>query len=351
MKFSIWGANLSGGFLRSKIEQSTDGSIEYNRQLVQVADQLRVDSILFPVRYVGNIGGNRSANSGQLDPLSVVAALAAETSSIHFIAAVLPAFIHPATLAKIGATIDIISNGRFHINLVSGWFKEEQEMFGLEWIKHEERYRRSTEYLEVLKGLWTSDNFSYEGKYYQIKNATLTPKPIQKPYPAIYQGGNSKESQEMAGRLSDYYFMNGAPIEELEEQIKSVSEIAAKYGRQVKFAVNAFVIARETTSEALKEYQMIIDHADDAAITLLKKRRETKGMWKNATTISDFIANNEGFRTGLIGSYEEVARKIIDLESIGIDKILLTFRNPLQELPEFYENVIPQLNYKAVELQ
>lgn len=273
MKFSIWGANLSGGFLRANVNQNKDASLEYNRKLVQTAEQWQVDSILYPIRYVGNIGGT-TAGSGQLDPLSMVTALATETKNIHFLAAVLPGFIHPATLAKIGATIDIISNGRFHINLVSGWFKEEQEMFGIEWIKHEDRYKRSIEYLEVLKGLWTTNHFSYQGDFYQINNAILEPKPIQKPYPAIYQGGNSIEAQEMAGRLSDYYFMNGAPIEEFKEQIKNVSEVAKENGRHVKFAVNAFVIARETSNKALEEYQYIIENADDTAISQLKNEQK-----------------------------------------------------------------------------
>lgn len=339
MQFVIWGANLTGGYLRANVEQTREGSYEYNKQLVCLAEKLQVDSILYPIRYVGNIGGN-TGNSGQLDPLSIISALAAESKHIHLIAAVLPGFIHPATLAKISSTIDIISNGRFHINLVSGWFKEEQEMFGIEWIKHDERYKRSSEYLEVLKGLWTEEQFTYQGKFYQVKDARLTPKPIQKPYPAIYQGGNSQEAQDMAGRLSDYYFMNGAPIDELKEQIQYVTSIAEKHSRNIKFAVNAFVIARETSIEAQEEYEYIIERADEKVIQQFKNRKETKGMWKNSSSVSDFVANNEGFRTGLIGSYEEVAQKIQQLQEIGIDKILLTFRKPLEELPIFYEKVV-----------
>lgn len=339
MQFTIWGANLTVGYLRANVEQTREGSYEYNKQLVCLAEKLQIDSVLFPIRYVGNIGGH-TENSGQLDPLSIISALAAETKQIHLIAAVLPGFIHPATLAKISSTIDIISDGRFHINLVSGWFKEEQEMFGIEWIQHNERYERSSEYLEVLKGLWTEEQFTYQGNFYQVKDARLTPKPIQKPYPAIYQGGNSQEAQEMAGRLSDYYFMNGAPIEELTKQMKDVRRIANEHSRSIKFAVNAFVIARETSIEAQKEHEYIIEQADDEVIQQFKNRKETKGMWKNASSVSDFVANNEGFRTGLIGSYEEVAQKIQQLQEIGIDKILVTFRKPLEELPVFYEKVI-----------
>lgn len=345
MEFVIWGSNLAGGFLRSRIEQNTEGSFEYNKTLIKLAEKLDINAVLFPIRYMGNIGGNGSAEEGQLDALTLAAALIAETENIHFIAAVLPGFIHPATLAKIGSTIDVISNGRFHINLVSGWFKKEQETFGIEWINHEDRYRRSTEYLEVLKGLWSQDNFSYEGDFYTIKNATLTPKPIQKPYPSIYQGGNSEDAQVMAGVHSDVYFMNGAPIVELQKQIENVNEIARRKGRTVKFAVNAFVIARKTSEEAFQEFQAIIDHADEEAILQFRNRKETLGMWKNATQLSDFVANNEGFRTGLIGSYDEVVTKLQELSSIGIEKVLITFKEPLKELPEFHKHISTKLNH------
>ncbi|WP_102693005.1 LLM class flavin-dependent oxidoreductase [Rummeliibacillus pycnus] len=343
MKFVIWGANLSGGFLRANVDQAQDAGIEYNEKLATLADHLGVDSILYPIRYVGNIGGTGS-NTGQLDPLSIITAIATKTERIHLIAAVLPGFIHPATLAKIGATIDIISKGRFHINLVSGWFKAEQEMFGIEWIKHEERYRRSEEYLKVLKGLWTEDEFQFEGNFYNIQKGTLNPKPLQKPYPPIYQGGNSQESQIIAGTLSDYYFMNGAPLSELKEQIAAVQQYAANHQRYIKFAVAAFVIARPTEEEAQKEYEYILNNADQSAITHFKQRKETKGMWKNATTISDYVANNEGFRTGLIGSYEQVAQRLKELEAIGIEKVLVAFRHPTDELPTFFEHVVPKVN-------
>lgn len=345
MEFIIWGSNLAGGFLRSSIEQNTEGSFEYNKTLIKLAEKLDINAVLFPIRYIGNIGGNGSAEEGQLDALTIATALLAETKNIHLIAAVLPGFIHPATLAKIGSTIDVISNGRFHINLVSGWFKKEQETFGIEWINHEDRYRRSTEYLEVLKGLWSQDNFSYEGDFYTIKNATLTPKPIQKPYPSIYQGGNSKDAQVMAGVHSDVYFMNGAPIVELQKQIENVNEIAKRKGRTIKFAVNAFVIARKTTEEASREFQSIIDHADEEAIQQFRNRKETLGMWKNATQLSDFVANNEGFRTGLIGSYDEVIAKLQELSSVGIEKVLITFKEPLKELPEFHKHISTKLNH------
>lgn len=343
IQFATWGSNISGGFLRSTIDQETRWDFDYNLQLTTLADRLDFYAMLFPTRYVGRIGGNEEEN-GQLDPLTTVAALARATQHVHLISAVLPAFVPPVLLAKIGATIDQISNGRWHPNIVSGWFQEEQERYGIDWIEHANRYNRSSEYIEVLKGLWGKEEFTYEGQFYQIPKGKLKPAPLQSPHPAIFQGGNSQEAREMAGRLSDWYFMNGAPVEELKEQIQDVKAIARRHGRNLRFAVNAFIIARPTEEEAQVEYQQIVDKANLAAITDLQNRiKETKGMWSHSTTLSDFVANNEGFRTGLIGSYEQVTDKIKILEEAGIDLVLLTFRHPLQELVPFHDHVQKKL--------
>jgi dimethylsulfone monooxygenase len=340
VQVAIWGANISGGFLRSEAEQEKDGSFAYNLRLTQLADALGVDAILFPTRYLGGLGGG-DGSDGQLDSLSIVGALAAHTERIHFISAVLPGFVPPVTLAKMGATLDVITSGRWHVNLVSGWFQGEQEMFGVPWMSHSERYRRSEEYLQVVKGLWQHEEFSFRGDYYQIHAGRIRPFPVQKPYPAIFQGGNSEEAQIMAGKLSDWYFMNGAPLDELQRQMNRVREVAALHNRQVRFAVNAFVIARETEREALEEFQYIVERADLTAINKFKNHaRGAAGMWSRAAAISDFVANNEGFRTGLVGSYQQVREKIDELHRAGIDMILTAFRHPLDELGPFFEEVM-----------
>ncbi len=349
MQLAVWGANIAGGFLRTHAPQERRGSFAYNVELARLAEQHGFHAMLFPVRFLGQIGGSeQDGEEGQLDPLTTVAALSMVTERIHFISAVLPGFIHPVTLAKIGSTIDRISGGRWHVNLVSGWFQEEQEMYGIPWMEHGERYERSKEYLQVLQGLWQEPDFSFAGRYYRIKRGHLRPLPVQKPYPAIFQGGNSLEAREMAGRFSDWYFMNGAPLEELQEQIWHVSQVAAGWGRKVKFAVNAFVIARETEAEAWEEYHQLVENANLQAIQLFKSRvGEAKGMWSKSVTLSDFVANNEGFRTGLIGSYQQVAERIGVLHRNGIDMLLTAFRWPLQEIPLFREKVWSLLDVEA----
>ena len=125
------------------------------------------------------------------------------------------------------------------------------------WLDHAERYRRSREFISCLKGIWTQDQFTFKGDFYQFHDYPLKPKPVSRsgrPHPEIFQGGNSIDARENAATVSDYYFMNGNTLEGFQTQITDVKQRAEREGRldQVKFAVNGFVIARETEEEAVR---------------------------------------------------------------------------------------------------
>ncbi len=97
------------------------------------------------------------------------------------ISAVHPGMWHPGVLAKYIITADHISNGRAAVNIVSGWLKDEFTNFGLEWLEHDERYVRTEEFIRVLRGLWTEQDYSQSGKYYNITDFTLQPAPVAVP--------------------------------------------------------------------------------------------------------------------------------------------------------------------------
>ena len=115
------------------------------------------------------------------------------TKKLNIITAVLPGLWHPGVMAKIISTIDHISNGRASVNIVSGWFKGEFHGYGEPWLDHDERYRRSEEFIEVLREMWTKEKANYRGDFYRLNDAPLKPKPINPP--KIFQGGNSTSSQ------------------------------------------------------------------------------------------------------------------------------------------------------------
>jgi FMNH2-dependent dimethyl sulfone monooxygenase len=254
-------------------------------------------------------------------------------------------------------TIDHLSGGRAAINVVSGWLKDEYIALGEHWLDHEERYRRSEEFIRVLRTLWTEDSAVFTGDFYRLRGASFSPKPVQSPGPTIYQGGNSKAAKQMAGRVSDYYFMNGNTPEQLKKQIDEVSAYAAENGRTVRFGVNAFVIVRETEEEAQQFLRDIIDHADHDVVQQFREQvkkagkasADGDGMWSQSS-YEDLIQFNDGFKTGLIGTAEQVADRIIELKKIGINMVLTGYLHFDDELEHFGRAVIPLVRAKEAAL-
>nr|BFE97488.1 hypothetical protein GCM10020185_80240 [Pseudomonas brassicacearum subsp. brassicacearum] len=171
IKFAYWVPNVSGGLVVSKIEQRTDWGIDYNRKLAQIAEAAGFDYALSQVRFTAGYGAEY-----QHESVAFSHALLAATTRLKVIAAVLPGPWTPSVLAKQVATIDHLTGGRVAVNIVSGWFKGEFTAIGEPWLEHDERYRRSEEFITALKGIWTTDNFTLRGDFYRFHDYTLKPK-------------------------------------------------------------------------------------------------------------------------------------------------------------------------------
>ena len=209
IQFSYWAPLGSGGFVVSAIEQRTEFNFEANVRYIREAERTGFDYALMPARYFVSHGW-----PSQFEAVTTSAGLSQVTSRIKILSALHPGLWHPGIVAKMGATIDHMSGGRWGLNITTGWFKEEFIGFGEPWLDHDERYRRSEEFIRVLTGLWTEDVFNFAGDFYRIRNAPLRPKPLAKPRPEIFQGGNSVASRRVAARVSNLMFINGHTLEE-----------------------------------------------------------------------------------------------------------------------------------------
>ena len=208
----------------SAIEQRTDWNYEYNKKLAQTAENNGFEYALSQVRYEASYGAEY-----QHESTSFSLALLLATERLKVIAAVHPGLWQPAVLAKLGATADHLTNGRFAVNVVSGWFKDEFTHLGEPWLEHDERYRRSAEFLQVLRKIWTEDDVDFRGDFYRIHDFTLKPKPLntaERPNPEIFQGGNSTAARRNGGRYSDWYFSNGKDFDGVTEQLVDVRDHA-----------------------------------------------------------------------------------------------------------------------------
>jgi len=343
IRFAYWVPNVSGGLVISDIEQRTSWDIDYNIKLAQIAEQSGFDYALSQIRFTAGYGADN-----QHEPVIFSTALLRETERLNLIVAVLPGPWHPAVLAKQIATLDHLAQGRVSVNVVSGWFSGEFRAIGEPWLDHDERYQRSAEFIEAIKGIWTEDNFTYHGRFYYFDNYTLKPKPIQKPHPTIFQGGSSRAARDNAARLSDVYFTNGNTIEGLKAQIDDIQTKAKAHGHKVRIGVNAFIIARDTEAEARDVLAEIIAKANPAAVKGFadevvnagKASPEGEGNWAKST-FEDLVQYNDGFRTNLIGTPEQIAERIVALKGIGVDIILSGFLHFQEEVEYFGRRVLP----------
>jgi FMNH2-dependent dimethyl sulfone monooxygenase len=350
LKFAYWVPNVSGGLVVSKIEQRTDWGLEYNQELARIAERSGFEYALSQVRYMASYGAEY-----QHESTGFSLALLLATQKLKVIAAIHPGLWHPAVLAKFGASADVMTGGRFAVNVVSGWFKGEFTALGEQWLEHDERYRRSEEFIRVLKASWTEDEAEFNGDFYNLHGYNLKPKPLAvegRPHPEIFQGGNSTVAREMAGRVSDWYFMNGNDADGVRAQIEEVSAYARAAGREpgtdVRFGLNAFIVARETEAEARETVEEIIDKADVEAVKGFgeavkqagQSAADKKGMWQDSD-FKDLVQYNDGFRTGLIGTPEQIARKIVDYRELGVGLILGGFLHFQEEVDYFGREVLP----------
>ncbi|WP_309081415.1 dimethylsulfone monooxygenase SfnG [Zhihengliuella sp.] len=349
LKFAYWVPNVSGGLVVSTIEQRTSWDFDYNKKLARIAERAGFEYALTQTRYAASYGADK-----QHEATSFSLALLGATERLNVISAVHPGMWHPGVLAKFIITADHISGGRSAVNIVSGWLKDEFTKFGLPWLEHDARYDRTQEFIDILRGLWTETGFSYSGDYYDIDEFTLNPPPLDIPgraHPEIFFGGNSTAAQFAAGKTADWYFSNGRSLEGFQENIAGVVKSAAA-GRRApnppKFGLNGFVIARDTEAEATETLREIIAKAHRPAVEGFAEAvkeagqatRDGKGMWEDST-FEDMVQYNDGFRSKLIGTPEQIAERIIEFKKIGVNLMLTCYLHFQEEVEAFGRDILP----------
>ena len=281
-------------------------------------------------------GSGVEMEGSSLDCLAMTALFAAHTKRIRLVTAIHPGFFHPAAIAKWGTTMDWISGGRWDINVTSGWNLREFDMYGIDTLEHDERYARSAEFIDVLRGAWNTSPFSYEGRFYRANDLELEPRPST-PL-TVFQGGQSDDAVAMAAARSDWMFLNGGSLERIEGIIERVRTACRATGRTVRFALYAAPLVRRTDAEAWAEIETRLGAIDR---DLVKRRRAAtsgaQGMWATTEDLS-LLDTNEGYAARLIGSPDTVYERLEALTELGIEMLHFDTRDKL-----FNETILPEL--------
>ncbi|HEY2460750.1 MAG TPA: LLM class flavin-dependent oxidoreductase [Candidatus Acidoferrum sp.] len=337
MRYGYW-LPVFGGWLRNVANENMQPTWPYVKRLAQRSEQIGFDVALIAELNLNDIKG---VEAPSLDAWSTAAALAAVTESIELMVAVRPTFHLPALLAKQAANIDNISGGRLTLNVVSSWWADEARKYGVQFEQHDDRYARTSEWLDVVDGVWKQDHFSYAGKYYRVEDNVLEPKPVAKPRPTLYAGGESPAAKELIAEKCDAYLMHGDPPERIAEKIRDLRERRAKHNLPpLQFGVAGYAVVRETEREAQEELRRITDVQQSAAGYANYQQWLAGTQLEQRVSLEDYSVSNRGLRSGLVGTAEQVAERMTEFEAAGVDLVLLQFSPQLEEMERFGEAVI-----------
>lgn len=253
--------------------------------------------------------------------------LAGITRNIEIMTAVQPGLWSPAMAAKMGASIDRMTGGRFAANLIAGWNEDEQQVYGGAGLLKEDpgaRYRRAEEFVNLMRRLWTEDQVSHEGEFYHLHSASVRPKPWNGRMPPVYAAARSEVGLEFVARTADCWFVDiekpvdtfEAALQRARDQIDAMNERAAKYGRKLRYAMQAFIVHDEDEGAARQKAESI-----HRAVSIPTDPRQIE--------------------VGLIGSAARIAERVALYEEAGLEILHIKVAPWQTGIPDFIENILP----------
>jgi FMNH2-dependent dimethyl sulfone monooxygenase len=337
MRYGYW-LPVFGGWLRNVEDERMEASWDYVSRLARRSEQIGFGLTLIAELNLNDIKG---VDAPSLDAWSTAAALAAVTESLELMIAVRPTFHLPALLAKQAANIDQISRGRVSLNVVSSWWAEEAKKYGVQFDQHDDRYARTSEWLDVVDAAWKRDHFNYSGRYYSVDDLVLQPKPLARPRPTIYAGGESEAAKELISTKCDAYVTHGDPPGRIGPKIRDMAARREKKNLPpMQYGVAAYAIVRETEEEAQAELRRITDVQQNAAGYQNYQQWLANTQLEQRVSLEDYSVSNRGLRSGLVGTPQQVADRIGEFEEAGVDLLLLQFSPQLEEMERFADSVI-----------
>ena len=335
MRYGYW-TPVFGGWLRNVPDEGMEASWAYTRALTQNAERWGYDLTLIAELNLNDIKG---VEQPALDAWSTAAALAAVTDSIELMVAVRPNFHQPALFAKAAANIDQISGGRLALNVVSSWWADEATQYGLQFDQHDDRYARTSEWLQVVDGLWTQERFSFDGQFYRTQDAICAPKPAH--YPVIYAGGESEKAKAMIAAQCDAYVMHGDPADAIAPKIADMTARREATGKQpMQYGMAAYAIVRDSEAEAKRELERITTVSDLPAGYANFDQWLSGTQLERAMKVQEYSVSNRGLRPNLVGTPEQLRERVAEYETAGLDLLLLQMSPQAEEMERFAAQVM-----------
>ncbi|MEU4566896.1 LLM class flavin-dependent oxidoreductase [Micromonospora sp. NPDC023956] len=339
----VGAATVSAGAARHE----RAATVDYLSAVGRAAEQAGFAAVLTPV------------GSGCPDPWIVCAAVARHTERIGLLVAVRAGFALPTLIAQQAEAFQAISGGRLALNIVTGGDPAEQRAYG-DFLDHDARYARTDEFVDVLRRSWAGAPFDFTGAHYRVAGGGLAT-PLADP-PPVYFGGASPAAEAVAARRADTYLMWGEPPAAIGDRVTRIRRLAAEQGRTLRTGIRLHVIARPTATEAWAEADRLLTGMNPERIAAAQARfarmdsvgqaRMTAlngGSADGLTVAPNLWAGiglvREGAGTALVGSYAEVAARIDEYATLGVDEFILSGWPHLEEARRVGDEVLPRVSH------
>lgn len=335
-----WCSPLDSGQQKASEKYDT-GSLHFGGivDFAQEADELGMDSLLMGISY------------HMPDPFPMIGALACATKRVKFILAYRPGLLSPTLFAQIVNTISWMSDKRIALNLVAGISPDEQAFYG-DFLGHDDRYRRTNEFLEILHRFWKGESpLSYKSDFYHLEKAQLGLPFKDKERPRIYLSGASPIAQQTAIDQGDCWLRYGDTPEGIAEAARPVLAGGCAVG------IRMHVLARETREEALAEVEAMMENPDEkhrewvrdfvarcdseAVKTSFRLADKAPKDWLSPMLWSGAVAYRGGPALCVVGNYREVAEYLVAYKQSGVSEFIFSGWPTRDEMRRFCKNVLP----------
>lgn len=296
------------------------------------------------------------------DTFTVATALAARTQRFRPLVAARPGYWHPAHFAASAATLDALSGGRLLVNVVSGL--DHGGEYGDALTAQPERYARTTEFLQIVRGLWAGQRFSFTGEHFSVADAALPQQPLALPgraHPTLYFGGASAAAERVAAAYADVQLFWGEPRADIAARIERLQSLAAttrQLAEPLRFGLRTTVVARENAEAAWRAAREKVarlaaayhPEQGDADRARAIGQRRLDDLAERGEVLDELLYTAPGrvggrgaATTWLVGSYAEVAAAVERYRELGITDLLLSDTPYLQEVEHLGTRLLPLL--------
>jgi len=334
----------------SELDGRLDITWENTVALAKLAEEMEFEALVPVARWHG-WGGKTNPQGPGFEAYTWAAGISASVPRVGVVSTSHITINHPIVSAKQSAVIDHISDGRFILNIVTGWVQPEIEMFGQPFLSHEDRYACAEEWVTIVKRLWTEDeSFDHEGRFYKIKKGYLAPKPIQHPYPAIMNAGASELGRHYAVKNCDLVFtvIRTGGLEDCTAHVQAYHKLARDYGRDIKVWTLVNIVQGETEKEARDFYNYYVHQQGDweaaknmVEIFSLETNKRNVPPERMKPLQEAFIQGWGGLP--VVGTREQVVDTLTTLSKAGLDGLLVAFPRYAEGMRDFRDKTYPLL--------